>query len=140
MQIHETIIKKLHPHPFYFLGFYLGGVALSIVSFFVSLEVFPIGLLVLILAELIRRAETFYILESGVAREYKFLSTSRKFADFGKIQNLEVNQSFIENILGIGNIHVDTAGMDKLEVSFHGVKYPYEIEHLIREEMKKVIG
>jgi len=136
MKIREPIIKKFHPHPFNFIGFYFSGIILIVVSFFVHALLLPVGLLSFALAELVRRAETFYILESGVSREYKLLTTSRKFAEYDKIQNLEVTQSFIENLLGIGTVHMDTAGMDKMEVSFHGVEDPYRIENIIRERMR----
>ena len=123
----ETIIKKEHPHPFYFLPFYLAGLVFMIVSFFFLSYfwiLFMIGFFVLVLGEVARRAETFYIFESGVAREYRLLSTSRDFSSYDKIQNIEVEQSFIDNILGIGSIYIDTAGSDKTEVIFQGVKNP----------------
>jgi len=134
--INETIIKKVHPHPlsctgYYFLGiiFVLGGLAFYPLAILIGLFIFG-------LAEIVRRAETFYILDSGVAREYRLLSTSRKFAEYEKIQNVEVSQSFMENLMGIGSIHIDTAGTDTREVSFRGARGPYGIERIIREKMK----
>jgi len=132
----ETIIKKTHPHPFYFFIFYFSGIVFVICSFFFSWILFAIGILVFILGEVTRRAETFYILESGVGREYRLLSTSREFASYNKIQNMKVSQSFLDNILGIGNVHFDTAGADSTEVNFHGIKNPYEIERMVREKIK----
>ena len=134
--IDETIIKKVHPHPFSVLRYYFFGI-LFIVAGVIFYPLFIIiGLLVFGLAEVIRRAETFYILDSGVAREYRMLSTSRKFAEYEKIQNVEVSQSFMENLFGIGSIHLDTAGTDTREVSFRGARDPYGIERIIREKMK----
>lgn len=145
MDIREPIIKKLNPHPFYHLAFYASGIVFLVIAFFVVWHSFLAGLflvlvgaLVFILAEISRRAETFYVLESGIAREYKFLHTSREFAEYSKIQNMKVRQSFIENMLGIGNIHADTAGGEKSEVNFHGIVDPYGIEHIIREKMKNI--
>lgn len=141
MNPQEEPIKKFHPHPFYFLLFYLSGIGFIVVSFF-FLSYFLIllmtGLFVLALGEIARRAETFYVFENGVAREYKLLSTSRKFIEYDKIQDLEVSQSFFENILGIGSVDFDTAGSDAIEMTFHGVKNPYDLEKTIREKMKKV--
>ena len=136
MDIKEPIIKKIHPHPFYYFGFYFGGIFMAVLGFFFSPLFLLGGVLILALGEISRRAETFYILESGVAREYKLLSTSRKFTEFDKIQNIEVNQSFLENILDIGNVHIDTSGGDKAEVNFRGIKDPYGIEHILREKIK----
>lgn len=144
METEESIIKKLHPHPFYFFTFYFSGFlffAGSIVAWIyfsknVILLIALVGVLVFILAEISRRAETFYVLDGGVAKEYRLLSTSREFAEYEKIQNIKINQSFFENMFGIGNINFDTAGSDVVEVRFHGIKNPYEIESIIREKMK----
>lgn len=138
MDNEETIIKKLHPHPFYFFDFYFGGFAFIVASFFIPSFfwiLLMIGIFVFVLAEIARRAETFYVLDSGVAREYRLLSTSRESAPYDRIQNIKITQSFFENMLGIGNIYFDTAGGDVVEVSFHGVKGPYGIESIVREKM-----
>ena len=108
---------------------------LSAVSFYVSKEMFWVGILIIIVGEITRRAETYYITDLGVSREYRFLSTSRQFAEYRRIQNVEVSQSLIENIFGIGNIHFDTAGMDKTEVNFGGVTHPYSIDKIVRGKM-----
>ncbi len=138
MDTNEIVVKKFHPHPFYFLSFYLGGIFLAGLGFFLHPVLIIAGILIFAVGEITRRAETLFILESGVAREYRFLSTSRKFTEFNSIQNTEVRQSFLENILGIGNVHIDTSGSDKAEINFHGIKNPYEIEHIIREKMKTI--
>jgi putative membrane protein len=131
----ETIIKKIHPHPASFLGFYF----LGIISIFVGLVASPYfilgGVFVFVLSEIVRRAETFYVLKSGVERKYHLLSTSKKFVEYEKIQNIEVHQSILHRMLGIGSVHMDSAGGDTIEVNFHGVKDPYGIEKLIRAEM-----
>lgn len=94
-----------------------------------------IGLGIIVLGEVTRRAETFYVTDLGVSREYKFLSTSRQFAEYRRIQNVEVSQSFIENLFSIGDIHFDTAGGDVTEVQFRGVSYPYSIDKIVRGKM-----
>ena len=88
MDINEQIIKKVHPHPFNFLGLYFSGIVFIVISFFFSWILFVMGFFILILIEIVRRAETFYILEDGVAREYKLLSTSKEFCEYEKIQNM----------------------------------------------------
>lgn len=135
MHQEENVIKKLHPHPLLFLGFYLGGLGLTVAGFFVFQPLIFVGILVAVLGEIVRQAETFYVTEDGVTQEYKFLSTSRKFAEYRRIQNIEVHQSLLENMFGIGNIHFDTAGMDKTEVNFHGVSNPYRVEKIVREKI-----
>ena len=138
MDIHEPILRKFHPHFLGYLMFYVSGGIIFILGYFVYWPLFFIGLLTIVLGEVARRAETFYLLESGVSREYKLFATSRDFVEYEKIQNIKVRQSFLENILGIGNIHMDTSGGDKTEVNFKGAPDPYGIEHIIREKMKVV--
>ncbi len=136
MEIHEPIIKKLHPHFLGYLVFYISGGIIFILGYFVYWPLYFLGALTVVLGEVARRAETFYILESGVSREYKLLATSRDFAEYGNIQNIKVRQSFLENMFGIGNIHMDTAGGDKTEVNFSYVADPYGLDHIIRGKMK----
>jgi uncharacterized membrane protein YdbT with pleckstrin-like domain len=136
MDGHETIIKKVHPHPFSCLGYYFLGIIFVVGGLVFYPLAIIIGLLLFGFTEIKRRAETFYILDSGVAREYRLLSTSRKFAEYEKIQNVEVSQSLAETMFGIGSIHLDTAGTDTREVSFRGARDPYGIERIIREKMK----
>ena len=138
MDINEPVIKKFHPHFLGYLVFYISGVIIFILGYFLYWPLCLIGLLTIALGEVARRAETFYLLESGVTREYKLLSTSRDFVEYEKIQNIKVRQSFLENILGIGNLHMDTSGGDKTELNFRGVVDPYGVEHIIREKMKLV--
>lgn len=131
------VIKKSHPDHFYFLDFYLGGIVFFVLGFFTLWPLSMVGILIFALAEVCRLAETFYIFENGVAREYKLFSTAKEFCEYKNIQNTKVSQSFIERIFGIGSIHFDTAGGDTKEVSFHGIKNPYEIESIIHEKMKQ---
>lgn len=145
METQEQTIKKMHPHYLGFLKFYFFAILFVVAGIFfisfwtenimIGVIIIVIGIFVFLMGEIARRAETFYILESGVARGYKLLSTSRKFVEFDKIQNVEVNQSFGQKIFGIGNIHFDTAGTDKVEVSFSNIKDPYGVEKIIREKM-----
>ncbi|MFA6301185.1 MAG: PH domain-containing protein [Candidatus Paceibacterota bacterium] len=136
MDSQDQTIKKLHPDPMYFLNLYFFGILFIIAGFFFFWYLFVVGFLIIFLAEVARRAETFYILNSGVARGYKLFSTSREFAEYEKIQDIKVKQSFVDNLLGIGSVYMNTAGSGGTEVNFHGIKNPYEIESLVRENMK----
>lgn len=137
MHITEGVLVKEHPHWILSLRFYLLGLLAFIAPVFAPKlwPVIGVGVLVIVVAEVVRLSETYYVLESGVAWQYKLFSTSRKFAEYEKLQNLEVRQSFFENILGIGTVKFDTAGVDSVEVNFYAVKNPYIIEKIVREKM-----
>lgn len=133
----EQTIKKLHPHPIGFFQFYFIAILFIVFGLF-FIKLWPsiiIGILIFLMGEFSRRAETFYVLDTGVAREYKMFSTSRKFAEYHNIQNMEVYQSFVQTMFHVGNIKFDTAGSDLIEVSFYGVKNPSEIEKIVRGKM-----
>ncbi|MEK7588850.1 MAG: PH domain-containing protein [Patescibacteria group bacterium] len=135
MHINEGILKKQHPHPISFFGFYFISLVIIAVGLAYFWQLIALGVLMFIFGEVLRKATTYYVLDSGVAKEYKFLSTSRKFSEYEKIQNVEVSQSFFENILGIGSVRFDTAGTGTVEVSFRHVYHPYSIEKIVREKM-----
>lgn len=136
--IKNQIVQRSHPHPLGYFGFYFSSILLLVLGFiFPSYwQMIPLGVLLFALGEVLRRATTYYVLDSGVARGYNLFSTSRKFAEYGNVQNIEVSQSFLENILGIGSIKFDTSGSDQIEVHFEGVANPYKIEKIVREKMK----
>lgn len=135
MKITEGVILKMHSHFLHYLGFYFIGILAFVASIFFWWPGTILGVGIFMLGELVRRAETFYVLETGVARGYHLLSTSRKFIEYEKIQNVEVNQSFLENILGIGSLEFDTSGSHKIEIMFVAVNDPYKVEKIVREKM-----
>ncbi|MBP9715401.1 MAG: PH domain-containing protein [Candidatus Pacebacteria bacterium] len=135
MQITEGVIQQMHSHFLHYLGFYFFGILIAVLGVFFFWQGIFLGILIFILGEIVRRAETFYVLETGVARGYHLLSTSRKFVEFEKIQNVEVNQSFLENILGIGSLEFDTSGSHDIEIRFIAVSNPYKVEKIVREKM-----
>lgn len=137
METKDKIIKKFHSHPLHFLGLYLGGAIFCLFGFLFHPLIIILGLLVIFLIELSRNCENFFIMDSGVGREYRLLSTSRKFIGYDKIQNVEVRQSFIENIFGIGTVKFDTAGTNEVELHFPGIRNPHKIEEIVRERMIK---
>jgi len=138
MEFKEKPIKKVHPHPLHFLNFYFLGILLAIGGFlFNFLPLSAVGVFIFVLGEIFRMADTYFLLETGVAEQYKFLATSRKFTEYDNIQNIEVTQSFLEKLFRVGNIKFDTAGSDRAEIVFHAIKNPYKIEEIIREKMKK---
>lgn len=95
-----------------------------------------VGLLLIGVTELVRITETFSVTQTGVCREYKFLSKNRSFIDFRNIQDLDMKQGIMERMFGIGSVIVDTAGSDKHEeLVMFGIKHPEKVQQLIQEHM-----
>jgi uncharacterized membrane protein YdbT with pleckstrin-like domain len=138
----QNYIKKLHPHPIAFLGFYFFtlfflvlGVYLFHILFLVGIFSIIVAILVFVAAEISRSAESFYILDGGIERGYKFLSSTREFIGYEKIQDLDVSQGIFQSLFSVGNIKFDTAGTNQIEISFYCVKDPYSIEKIVRDRM-----
>lgn len=135
MDTGEKTILKTHPHWLGYFRFYFLSLIFIVIGLIYYLPLIILGIVILFFTEVVRRATTYYVLESGVAHGYRFLSTSRKTALYINIQNIHVSQSFIDNIFGIGNVSFDTSGSDLVEVHFEGVSNPYKIERIVREKM-----
>jgi|SRR3989344_743127 len=131
----QQVIKKFHPSPLAFwLNYFIGFV---IVALFVKFGMIALGVGIIILGvtEIVRQAETYYIYDNGVSRDFSLITTHRTFASYENIEDLTVSQNIIERILGIGTIKVNTAGSHLVEVNFRGVKNLHEVEGVIREHM-----
>lgn len=66
-----------------------------------------------------------------------------KSAVYDKITDIGLNQSFMDKILNIGTVTVDTAGGDDIEITFVKVSKPFFIKNKISEmqtSMKGVSG
>ncbi|MBP6866631.1 MAG: PH domain-containing protein [Candidatus Pacebacteria bacterium] len=133
--IEDQIIKKFHSHPLHYFSLYFVGIILIAVGIVWEWPVIILGVFIFLLAGVVRNATTFYLLDSGIARGYKLFSTHRKYMEYENIQNVEVSQTFFENIIGIGNLKFDTSGSDKIEVEFVAISNPYAIEKIIRQKM-----
>lgn len=90
----------------------------------------------IIMLEVVRRADRIALYEDGIAREYRLLSTSQTFAEYESIQDTEVSQGVVDRILGIGTLHVNTAGGSGQEIVFQGIRDCHEIEAAIRARMR----
>ena len=82
METKDKIIAKLHSHPIYFFGMYFFGILLFGIGFFIYPLLSVAGFFVVVLTEVSRISENFFVMDSGVGREYRLLSTSRKFIEF----------------------------------------------------------
>ena len=105
----------------------MGGYIIGIFFIFI----FFIGILIIILVELIRRGNTYYITNKRVIHEFTFLSRKISSTTYDKIQDIHMTQNLIERIFGIGTIHINTAGTHFIEIKFKGIKEPISIKRLV---------
>ena len=131
-------IQSWKPHPLAYFFYYLGGIAitlLSLLQFNFGFRGVFLGFLIFVITEFIRRSETFSLTDKGLAREFRFVSTATTFAEYSKIQDVSVEQSFFDRIFDIGNVSINTAGSPGPEILFRGVKNPQKVANLIKERL-----
>lgn len=134
-QNNQEIIKEIKPSPLAFSLFYLIGVVIIILSLLFVWSYLFLGLIIILIFELVRRSHTYYLTQEGVKYEFSFVSRNLISVEYNKIQDLAVTQGFIERILDLGTIKINTAGSPSVEVKFQGVKNPYLIEKIIKEKI-----
>lgn len=131
----ETIVKQMHPHPFAYLTYYIGGAFIFVVSYWYGYVYTVVGLLVMIVSELLRRADTYFILTNGVSRNFSLLSAKHIFTGYDKIRSVTVSQGAVERFLGVGTVSLITSGLEEGTISFTGVRKPYEVAKLIQDKI-----
>lgn len=136
MPMGSPIIIKRHPSFFYSFKYYIISLIILAIGIYAnSFLLIILAVVVFLLIEVVRMATSYFLLEVGILREYNLFSTNRKFAEYDKIQNLEVTQTFLQKILGIGDVKFDTPGSDMYEIHFDNINNPRQIERIVREKM-----
>lgn len=126
----EKIKKEISPHPLVnTIHYIIGGILI------LSIAGAIIGIPWIILAELIRRGNKYYITNKRVIHEYTFLSRKISSTNFNKIQDIHFTQGILQRLFKLGTIHINTAGTNLIEIKFKGVKYPWKIKKLIEEQI-----
>ena len=128
----EKILKQLSPDPLAYLGVYIIGglLALSIIGLVG-------GILLVVIVELFRRANKYYVTNQRVIYEFKFLSRRISSTVYNKIQDIHSTQGIIERLFGLGTIHINTAGGRGFEIRFRSVRDPVKVKKLIESHMVK---
>jgi len=79
----------------------------------------------------------FIISDVGVEMRYGFFSNSSFGIDYYNITTVQVDQSFISRLLGIGNIYFSSSGTSSAQdVLFIGVPNPHEVADFINARIK----
>jgi uncharacterized membrane protein YdbT with pleckstrin-like domain len=124
------VVYEAHPamfraHPFWFILFVL------------LIAAFGIGLLILLYWYIKTRATALTVTEHELMYERGILSKDRLSVSLRHVRSVEVKQSFVNRILGVGTIQVSTAG-DEPEFTVKDLPDPHEIREAISraQEMK----
>jgi len=125
-----TVVYEAHPamfraHPFWFILFVL------------LIAAFGIGLLILLYWYIKTRATALTVTQHELMYERGILSKDRLSVSLRHVRSVEVKQSFVNRILGVGTIQISTAG-DEPEFTVKDLPDPHEIREAISraQEMK----
>lgn len=118
-----TEIFKAHPamfraHPFWFILFVL------------LIAAFGIGLLILLYWYIKTRATALTVSDHELLYEQGILSKERLAVSLRHVRSVQVNQSFINRILGVGEIEIKTAG-DEPEFTVTDLPDPHRVREAI---------
>jgi uncharacterized membrane protein YdbT with pleckstrin-like domain len=121
----DTVIYEAHPamfraHPFWFI------LAVLLIA------AFGVGIVILLYWYIKTRATALTVTDSDILYERGILSKDRTSVSLRHIRSVNVMQSFVNRILGVGTIQISTAG-DEPEFTIADMPDP----HVIREAIAK---
>jgi uncharacterized membrane protein YdbT with pleckstrin-like domain len=121
----DTVIYEAHPamfraHPFWFI------LAVLLIA------AFGVGIVILLYWYIQTRATALTVTDSDILYERGILSKDRTSVSLRHIRSVNVMQSFVNRILGVGTIQISTAGDDP-EFTIADMPDP----HVIREAIAK---
>src|SRR3954452_18744234 len=136
MDLHpgEEIVFEGHPSWRGVLSFYLRGLAIALVvgailwfaaSAGVGIAAFAVVMAVAILAGLVKRMATRYVISTERLNiRSGILAKHVQQTSIDRVQNVNTEQTFMDRLLRVGSVDFDTAGTDDSAFTFRGVSNP----------------
>ena len=106
------------------------------VLFIISLALiilYGLGLVILLIWYLKIKATKFIITDQRVILRRGLLSKHTTEIEHDDIKNIQIDQKFIQRMLGAGNLSVSSAGTGAVEINVEGIKNPESLKEMIRE-------
>ncbi len=136
---------------FYLLMIFLAGMSLSIswdllnpglptiggydLNVILGLTAALLAFFSFLAAELKRITRRYMVLEHRVARREGILSKRVQYMPYNKVERVEVRQSILKRIFGIGDLVIDT-GEDS--VVFQAVRNPVKVERAVAKQLREL--
>src|SRR3954471_18107196 len=139
MDLHpdEEIVFEGHPSWRGVLSFYvygvIGAVVLGIVVGLIAGSVIGsivavAGIAAVLLGGLLKRISTHYVVTTQRLRIRRgIISKSVQQTRIDRVQNVNTGQRFVEGVLRVGTVGLDTAGTDDSDFTFRGIANPDEV-------------
>lgn len=125
----EQILYEAHPamfrnHPIWFVV----AVLLSLVG---------VGLLILIPWWFESRGVTLTVTSERTRLRKGIFSKHTNVVFHDNVRNIQIRQSFLQRILGVGSIGIASAGHADVEIEVHGIPDPERVKELIDQHRKR---
>ncbi|MFQ6012461.1 MAG: PH domain-containing protein [Thermoplasmata archaeon] len=151
--LRDRVLLRAAPSRLLFFPLYLIMFLLAALSLGISLELLPLGLpevagynldavlalaaatlsfVTFLTAELKRITRRYLVLEHSVARREGILSKRIQYMPYGKVERVEVNQSVLKRLFGIGDLLIDT-GEDI--IVFQAIRNPAKVNRVVAERL-----
>lgn len=128
----EKKIWEGHPSGLYYLGNWIGGI--------LFLPLFGIGLIFIIYAILDQRTRVFTHTTRKVMAKVGIISRKTHEVAIRDIRSINMNQSILERLFGLGTVQIGSAGTGGVEVEFKGIKNPAKVRDQIRKTKDEIDG
>lgn len=149
LQLHPSMLRS---HPFRFLGLCLLVLAGIAALFFglvggVALPGNAPPLVLLVSGAILAGVAGIYLVSWWLEAKYTTLTVTNRRTELRRglisrntsevrhedVRNLQVHQTTVERLLGVGDIAISSAGQDDLEIHVHGITNPEKIASIIRD-------
>jgi uncharacterized membrane protein YdbT with pleckstrin-like domain len=94
---------------------------------------YGLGIVILIVWYLKVKAIKLTITNQRVILKKGLLSKHTSEIEHNDIKNIQVNQGFVQRMLGAGNLSVSSAGTGAVEINVKGIKNPESLKEIIRK-------
>lgn len=128
----EKIEMTLKPSRFASFMLYLAGGILTI-----TIVGALIGIPVLIIAEVLRRATNYHITNKRIISEFSLLGRKTSSVAYDKIQDVHFSQGLIDKFFKVGTININTSGSNLIELQLKGIENALTVKKTIEEHMMK---
>lgn len=151
----EEVVWRGHPVLYHYLGgivialvlFGLAGLALTLWPLTETVEAWipaavlaGLGLLVALRYLLAWWSIQYLVTTEEVYVKRGLVSRSVTNLRMERIQSTSFSQSFVGRLLSYGDVHIDTAGGDEVEIKFRNVSNPNDVVGYVSEWMGKSAG
>lgn len=146
----DQSILRLHPSRWAFFSSYFVGVlcfGFHYIGALLQLDL-PwlkflgplVGAIVMLVTEIVRKAETFVVEKNGLSREFVLLSHTHAHVGYEDIQEVHMRRGLLQRIVRVGDIQVKTASESEVGLVFHSIPDPEAALFLIHKKMGEFNG